>query len=316
MKKRLAILIPLYKSESNIESLIKNIDELKNILKVDTFVRFIVDGRNEDLAELLKALRKGSTTFEYDVVKLSKNFGVGPALLAGMQDLNQELITAMSADGQEPLSLYESMIEEMNTNDFDLCLGVRTSRKDQFIHRIGAKIFWKINQHVLGKEIPSGGFDVFMINQRVKNEMVKLNELNSSFTSQMFWLGFDRKFIKFERKKREFGKSGWTIKKKIKLFFDSIFGFTQLPILIMTYLSLSLILFSLTFLLLSIYIKIKGIYTIPGYLTTASLIVLGNGVTYLFLSIIGGYVYRNFENGTGRSSFIISRTYSKSQIEI
>jgi dolichol-phosphate mannosyltransferase len=146
--------------------------------------------------------------------------------------------------------------------------------------------------------------------------MVKLNELNSSFTSQMFWLGFDRKFIEFERKKREFGKSGWTINKKIKLFFDSIFGFTQLPILIMTYLSLSLILFSLIFLLLSIYIKIKGIYTIPGYLTTASLIVLGNGVTYLFLSIIGGYVYRNFQNGTGRSSFIISRTYSKSQIEL
>ncbi len=316
MKKRLAILIPLYKSESNIESLIKNIDDLRNILKVDTFVRFIVDGRNEDLAELIKSLRKRSTTFEYDVVKLSKNFGVGPALLAGMQDLNQEIITAMSADGQEPLSLYESMIEEMNTNDFDLCLGVRTSRKDQFIHRIGAIIFWKINQFVLGKEIPSGGFDVFMINQKVKNEMVKLNELNSSFTSQMFWLGFDRKFIKFERKKREFGKSGWTIKKKIKLFFDSIFGFTQLPILIMTYLSLSLILFSLAFLLLSIYIKIKGIYTIPGYLTTASLIVLGNGVTYLFLSIIGGYVYRNFQNGTGRSSFIISRTYSKSQIEL
>jgi hypothetical protein len=316
LKKRLAILIPLYKSESNIESLIKNIDDLRNILKVDTFVRFIVDGRNEDLAELIKSLRKRSTTFEYDVVKLSKNFGVGPALLAGMQDLNQEIITAMSADGQEPLSLYESMIEEMNTNDFDLCLGVRTSRKDQFIHRIGAIIFWKINQFVLGKEIPSGGFDVFMINQKVKNEMVKLNELNSSFTSQMFWLGFDRKFIKFERKKREFGKSGWTIKKKIKLFFDSIFGFTQLPILIMTYLSLSLILFSLAFLLLSIYIKIKGIYTIPGYLTTASLIVLGNGVTYLFLSIIGGYVYRNFQNGTGRSSFIISRTYSKSQIEL
>ncbi len=300
MKKRLVIFAPLYRSKRNIKSLIQNIDDLRNLLKIEIFVRFIFDERYEDLAVSIKVLRTGSTTFEYDVVKLSQKLWCGSSI-ASKQDLNQEPKTAMSADGHEPLSLFESMIEKMKTNDVDLCLGIKTSRKDQFIHQISTKIFWKINNFGLGKKILDVGFDVFMKNQKVKNEMVKLIKQNSSFTSQIFWLGFDKKFIEFEREKREFGKSGCTIKRKTKAFFYSTFHFTQMSILIMTYLSLLLIPFLLIILLLNTYMKITAIYLIPGYLTTVSLIVLGIGVTYLFSSIIGGNVSRNFQNGTGRS---------------
>ena len=231
----LAILIPLYKSEKNIESLIDRIHELQELFPLEIFVKFIVDGLTNDEIFLFSELKSKHVRFEYEILILSRNFGVGPALLAGLDNLSEKFIMAMSADLQEPTSLFVEMLKEMQTGEIDLCLGVRNSRKDPFIHKIGANLFWKINRLVLGKEIPSGGFDVFMINQNVKNSMTDFKELNTNFSSQMYWIGFRRKFVYFEREIRLIGKSGWTLRRKVKLFFDSIFSFTEIPILSIIY---------------------------------------------------------------------------------
>jgi glycosyltransferase involved in cell wall biosynthesis len=311
----LAILIPLYKSEKNIESLIDRIHELQEIFPLEIFVKFIVDGLTNDEINLFSELKSKHIRFEYEILILSRNFGVGPALLAGMNNLSEKFIMAMSADLQEPTSLYVEMLKEMQTGEIDLCLGVRNSRKDPFIHKIGATLFWKINRLVLGKEIPSGGFDVFMINQNVKNSMNDFKELNTNFSSQMYWIGFRRKFVYFEREIRLIGKSSWTLRRKVKLFFDSIFSFTEIPILSIIYISLFMIVFSSIFIIINIYFKLFSNVIIPGYYTIASLIVLGNGVTYFFLGIIGSYVYRTFQNSTRRPNYISRNSVSKDQLE-
>jgi glycosyltransferase involved in cell wall biosynthesis len=314
-KENLAILIPLYKSEQNLKSLIDRIHEFQQLFPLDIFVKFIVDGRIDDEISLYSELKSNQIRFEYEILILSRNFGVGPALLAGMDNLSEKFIMAMSADLQEPTSLYVEMLKEMQTGDIDLCLGVRNSRKDPFIHKIGANLFWRINRLVLGKEIPSGGFDVFMINQNVKNSMTVFKELNTNFSSQMYWIGFRRKFIYFEREIRLIGKSGWTLRRKVKLFFDSIFSFTEIPILSIIYISLLMMAFSSIFIIINIYFKLFSKVSIPGYYTIASLIVLGNGVTYFFLGIIGGYVYRTFQNSTRRPNYITRNLISRNQVE-
>ena len=311
----LAILIPLYKSEKNIESLIDRIHELQELFPLEIFVKFIVDGLTNDEIFLFSELKSKHVRFEYEILILSRNFGVGPALLAGLDNLSEKFIMAMSADLQEPTSLFVEMLKEMQTGEIDLCLGVRNSRKDPFIHKIGANLFWKINRLVLGKEIPSGGFDVFMINQNVKNSMTDFKELNTNFSSQMYWIGFRRKFVYFEREIRLIGKSGWTLRRKVKLFFDSIFSFTEIPILSIIYISLFMIIFSSIFIIVNVYFKLFSKVVIPGLYTIASLIVLGNGVTYFFLGIIGGYVYRTFQNSTRRPNYIIRNLISRNQVE-
>ena len=311
----LAILIPLYKSEGNIESALDYVDELSQLLKVNLFIRFIIDGRVEDYNDLIIKVKSKKVNWNYDIMILAKNFGVGPALIAGLQDIKTEFVTSFGADLQEPKSLFLEMLHVMRNGEADLCLGVRNSRRDPLIHNLGARIFWKINRYILGKEVPSGGFDVFMINQSVKESMLTLKELNTNFTSQMFWIGFKRKFIYFDRIERKIGKSSWTFRKKLKLFFDSIYGFSDLPIKVILYLSYILIFSSALFLLLNLYFKLNGFVQIPGYYTVASLITLGNGINFFFLSIIGSYVYRTFQNSTERPPFIIKGLITKDDVE-
>ena len=48
--------------------------------------------------------------------------------------------------------------------------------------------------------------------------------------SQILWAGFETATVPYIRKKREIGKSRWTLSKKIKLAYDSLLSFSYFPI--------------------------------------------------------------------------------------
>ena len=54
--------------------------------------------------------------------------------------------------------------------------------------------------------------------------------VNYVLIALIFWLGFRRKFISYERLERSEGVSSWTLSKKIDYMMDSIFAFTDYPI--------------------------------------------------------------------------------------
>ena len=60
--------------------------------------------------------------------------------------------------------------------------------------------------------------------------MLRLQERNSNVFYLMVWLGYPYVNIPYVRRKREIGKSRWTLKKKVKLLIDSLLAFSFFPI--------------------------------------------------------------------------------------
>ena len=52
--------------------------------------------------------------------------------------------------------------------------------------------------------------------------------------SQILWAGFETTTVPYIRKKREIGKSRWTLSKKIKLVYDSLLSFSYFPVKLIT----------------------------------------------------------------------------------
>jgi hypothetical protein len=65
--------------------------------------------------------------------------------------------------------------------------------------------------------------------------LLTLPESNSSLVGLLFWLGYRRKLVSYARLPRLSGKSGWTLKKKAKYLFDSLFAFSDLPIRLLAF---------------------------------------------------------------------------------
>jgi len=300
-----AVVVPIYKSEHHLPGLIDYIVKLDNTIPGGVMTTFVIDGSPENERFLLPAMLT-DISFPLQIIRLSKNFGVGPALHAALTNSTGCAAVVFGADLQEPAELFVSFAQKILTEDVDVTLGQRMSRDDPFLMKLFANFYWWVNRKFLDNDTPRGGFDVFGLSRRAREALVALPELNTNITSQLQWIGFDREYVPFHRVARQSGKSSWTNKKKLKLFADSIFGFSGAPITLIFMIGLvSVVGFGFLAVVTSI-ASLLGWISVPGYATLVLVGVIGHSATLLACGIIGGYVVRSFENSKGRPRYIIA----------
>ena len=301
-------IVPLYKSSKHIPDLFERINQLGNELGVQSALVAVLDGPDFETENAIK-LHKELVSFPVKTVVLSRNFGVGPALLAGLSESDACISMCFGSDLQEPKSLFLEFFSLISDDKADIALGNRRSREDPLMSRAGATFYWAIYRRFIDSNIPKGGFDVFALSKHAKTVLVDLGELNTSITSQIGWIGFRKSYVPFDRESRKIGKSSWTLKRKIKLFSDSIYGFTFLPITIITTIGFLLTGSFLVISIATLVAALLGLVKVAGYTTLVLLIGLGNSAIIFCIGLLGGYVSRTFDNSKQRPNYIIQRKY-------
>ena len=138
---------------------------------------------------------------------------------------------------------------------------------------------------------------------------MRLNENNSSLIGLLFWVGFRRDFVPYNRQARIAGRSAWTFSKKLRYLSDSIFNFTDLPVRLLFRIGLVGTLCSVAAGTVVLVAKALGHIPVPGYTATVLIVTFFGALNCLGLGIIGGYVWRTLENTKRRPNFLIaSRT--------
>lgn len=300
-------IVPMYKSVDHVPELVDYLDKLSERITGKLFVTFVIDGNDDGTTEVLTEFKNTDRTWDCKIIQFSRNFGVGPALIAAFENSNSCASVAFGADLQEPLELLLEFQKLLANPDLNLVLGVRKSRNDPTISKMFSKIYWRLYSRFISPDTPKGGFDVCGLSKNAKNALASMHEKNTNITAQIDWLGFTRQYIEFDRKPRSFGKSTWSFGKKLRLFFDSFYGFTDLPIRIMQLTSgLGVILFSILGLLTGVSWAL-GLIQIPGYTTIIFLQLFTANLVILCISILAGYVTRTFDNTKNRPRYIVER---------
>ena len=305
VKPHLEVIVPLYFSENHLPNLSIFLAKLSSHIPGGIAVTFVADGRIDDYLAAVKDVSNFPAPSK--VMLLSRNFGAGPALHAALTESEYCLSTAVASDLQEPVELFIEFFNALVYEDFQLALGFRQKRSDPKLTEFFSRVYWWINKRFIHQNGNSAGSDVFAMTRRVRESLVAMRELNTNFNSQLLWLGFHPKWIGYDRKPREIGRSTYSMRRKLKLFSDSLYGFSPKPITFITYSGLIL---SFTFFLVAFLAflgRISNQITIPGYATTIILVALGQSLLLLSLGIVGGYVVRSFENSTGRPKYIVAR---------
>jgi glycosyltransferase involved in cell wall biosynthesis len=294
-----SLIIPVYKNELNIPSLLDAIRDMHKELSADLEVVFVVDGSPDKSYEILKESLPREI-FSSKLVLLSKNFGSFAAARAGLEIASGEYFAVMAADLQEPPELAVEFFRTLANEPYDVAIGTRDSRSDPYFGRLASNIFWGFYKKFVANEMPVGGIDVFGCNRVFRDSLLQLGESHSSLIAQIFWLGFRRKQVSYKRLERQFGVSAWTFKKKVNYMMDSIFSFTDLPIKILVRIGgIGILIFGFTG-LITFVSKLLGLIVVPGY-TTIFLAVGFFGAINLFgLGIIGSYAWRIYENTKAR----------------
>lgn len=299
-----SLIIPVYRNEESIADLLRSLDFIWSNLDVALEVVFVVDGSPDQSYQRLMESVPGHR-FHAKVLLLSRNFGSFAAIREGLIHAQGQYFAVMAADLQEPPELAVEFFRVLREESVDVVVGTRSSRKDPWLDRLASRAFWGAYRTLVQPELPRGGIDVFACNRAFRDQLVRLNEGNSSLVGQVIWLGFRRKEVPYERRERQHGRSAWTISRKLKYLMDSIFSFSDFPIrLLFAGGALGLVVSVGAAILVSA-ARLLGWIQVPGYAATVLIVLFFAALNLLGFGILGGYVWRAFENTKQRPSAVV-----------
>lgn len=304
-----SIVIPVYKNRDSIPSLLVELNKLSDRLPGSTEVIFVVDGCPQgSYIALENSLSSKASSFDSQLLLHTRNFGSFAAIRAGLAAAKGDFTAVMAADLQEPPELAEKMLLALQGGETDIVVGYRSRRNDPLKTKIASNIFWWLYRKLVIPQIPKGGVDMFGCNKQFREKLVELEEQHTSLIGLIYWLGFRRSEISYERREREHGKSAWTLSKKINYLMDSIFAFSDLPIKILFTSGIFGIIVSVALMLIILLAKISGGIPIPGYAATLITITFFGAFNSLGLGIIGSYVWRAYGNTQQRPISIVQNS--------
>jgi polyisoprenyl-phosphate glycosyltransferase len=291
----ISIVIPVFNNQDSIKTLgIKLMEVSKSLEKYNkkTELVFVEDGSSDNSFEELIKFKKNFNNVK--IIKLLKNYGASNAAQVGFKNSSGKYISIIPADLQDDPDLILQMYDVIKNKNQNLVVCERNSREDELTTIIFAQIFYKILNKYVIKNYPKKGFDVFMVNRELLKN-INLETLNPTLSYALMHMGFKYKKIFYSRKKRDHGKSQWTLSKKINLFWDIFIRFSDLPIKIISRFGLFFSLITILYALYIFFMKLIYNTSVEGFATLAILISFLSGIIIFILGLIGEYLIRIYK---------------------
>lgn len=299
-----SIIIPIFNEERNLNELYSRLSKvMKNLKQTHEFI-FIDDGSSDNSYQILKKFHQQEKRVK--VIKLSRNFGQHPAVMAGFEKAKGEIIITIDGDLQNPPEEIPKLIKKLNRG-IDVVTGWRETRNDPLIRRIGSKvinwIIWKLTK----VKLKDYGCMLRVYRRKVIELLKRCPEQTKFITALVSWLGVSITEVKIRQNPRKRGISKYNYLKLAAMNFDLITGYSIFPIQIISFLGIGLSIigfFSGLFLLAWRFIFGAGI---TGLVSFIALLLILFGLQLIALGIIGEYIGRIYIEAKRRPYYIIEK---------
>ena len=304
-----AVVLPVYYNE---ESLLPAYEKLKAVLmelqpRWRGGLLYVDDGSGDGsfgVLEKIHALGEVPVT----VVKLSRNFGQVMAIRAGLAHCEASAAIVMSADGQEPVELIPQMLAKHFEEQHEVVVCTRADREEGAYRTWTSRLFYATMRKLCIPDMPTGGFDCFLLGPAAQKAFRQEQELQPFLQGQILRLGFPRALIPYVRLKREFGRSRWTLGKKVAYFFDGLMNYSFLPIRAVSYLGMLLAALGLLYAFIVLLSKLIVGNPTKGWAPLMIVVLVLGGAQMLTLGVFGEYLWRILVQVQRRSPYFVERT--------
>jgi len=156
-------------------------------------------------------------------------------------------------------------------------------------------------------KLEKGTADFRLIDRKVANVLVQLNENGLFMRGLIKWLGFKQYAIHYQADARFSGKSKYTIKKMVRFAVEGITAFSVKPLNIAIGIGAFFSFMSLLYIPYIAWTLIYG-HEAPGWASVLASVVFFGGMNLMVLGIIGLYLGKMFMQTKQRPNYIIRST--------
>ncbi len=299
---KLSIIVPCYNEESNLIKLLSRIEKILFEINIDYNILFIDDGSTDQSWKIISSLAAKNS--KITGIKLTRNFGQEYALKVGFDNSSSDYVFSLDADLQDPPELLKEMFIKMKKDKLNIVYAQRLKNNESFFKKYSSYLFYLVFNIVCKIKIPQQVSDFRLIDQKVLNELKKIDENDLFYRGLIPWTGFKSGFVKFERQKRESGETGMSVSSMLDHALIGIFNFSNFPMKLSFFITFIMIIIFLLFSIYTLYTFSTG-DVIRGWTSTVLVISFISIGIFFILGIISEYVGRIYKEVKKRPKYII-----------
>ena len=302
--KLVSIVFSFRNEEKNIKELINRVDTtFKKVGNYKYELIFVNDDSNDKSELVLENLQD---SYRIKIINMSRNFGVGPCVLAGFKHASGDCVIYLDSDLQDPPEIIPKLLSEFE-NGHDVVHTVREKRLGESSAKLFfTKLAYKTINRLSEINLPIEAGDFKLISKRALQKILSQKEFRPYIRGLSVWVGYKQSFVYYTREARAHGKSKFSLFSQgpINEFVNGVTSYSLKPLYVGIFLGFFSLLFSVLLIIYALYAKFNNL-AIPG--TTGILIAVSffSGILLFTLGIIGVYIARIFEQARGREKYII-----------
>ncbi|MHB1345980.1 MAG: glycosyltransferase family 2 protein [Candidatus Humimicrobiaceae bacterium] len=307
----LSVVIPVFNERENISYLYENLNKVLPLLCRKYEVLLIDDGSSDGTFDELVKIHEQNDN--YKVIKFRKNFGQTPAMSAGFDYANGEIIITLDADLQNDPQDIPLLIEKMNEG-FDVVSGWRINRQDKAMSRkLPSKVANWLIAKLTGVKIHDYGCTLKAYSRDVVKNIELYGEMHRYIPAVASWMGISVAEVPVHHHSRKFGKSKYGISRTIRVILDIIIlkyllTYSQKPIQIFGLIGLFT---GLVGGIITIYLIIMRLFFNVALssrpLFTLSIFMIFIGVQLITMGILGELLMRTYHEASGKPTYAIKQ---------
>ena len=277
----------------------------EDLITRSSSVHYVDDGSRDGTWALIQTLAAADPRVHG--IKLSRNRGHQPALMAGLLTVEGDAIVSIDADLQDDVSVIELMLREF-IGGAEVVYGVRDSRQtDSGFKRNTALMYYSLLRR-MGVDLVHNHADFRLMGRRAIEALREYGEVNMFLRGIVPMIGYRAATVKYNRAERFAGESKYPLRKMLAFAVEGITSLSVVPLRLITLLGLLVSAFSFAMILFIIYGTLVMKAAIPGWASSVVPIYFLGGIQLLSIGILGEYVAKIYLETKRRPRYFIEQT--------
>ncbi|MCB9201806.1 MAG: glycosyltransferase family 2 protein [Flavobacteriales bacterium] len=300
----ISIVSPVYKAEKIVDKLVFEIEKTMNEMNQDYEI-ILVDDRSPDGSwNKMKSLSEKNHNIKS--VRLSRNFGQHPAIMAGLSQAQGEWIVVMDCDLQDQPKEIKKLYTKAQEG-FEVVLARRKNRQDSFFKKLGSKTFSLVYTFFTDTKYDNEIANFGIYHKKAIQAVLEIKDSIKFFPLFVNLVGFNQSSIPVEHAERDSGASSYTLSKLLSLAFNNIISFSNKPLKLMVKFGMIISTLSILFGIYNLYLFYINQIKVAGYSSIITSIWFLSGIIISSLGIVGIYIGKIFDQTKERPIFIIDK---------
>jgi glycosyltransferase involved in cell wall biosynthesis len=305
---KISIVIPVYNGARTIERLTEEL--IGNKKKHTLEIVLVNDGSADDSHRICrKIFEEHADTVKY--INLAKNFGEHNAVLAGLNHASGDYAVIVDDDFQNPPDEIQKVVDAAAEGGYDVVYTYYEKKHHPWFRNLGSDFNNIVATWLLDKPKDLYLSSFKCMNKFLINEVIKYTGPFPYIDGLILRATRNIGKVAVRHNKRAEGKSGYTLKKLVRLWLNMFVNFSILPLRAGTLLGFLFSIFGGIAIIDIVVEKLVFHQTPTGITSVLVAILTFSGIQLIMLGLIGEYVGKQYLANNQTPQYVIRDVLSK-----